>query len=617
MIDLKDYIDDMIRNAAIPEKAVVKDMVAFLVDNDWFGRKPAYSDGQGLLNDQQVSLFTPPLQTFLSTPKHSDYLISRMDEMFPLTARQLVDFCEEEDFPEDIRFYLADFLLYRLQKDLVLYNDAELSEFLSYATMDLTKAHGDCLTFFMAWLRATTKTAYHRDYMMEKRYTMDIQNQAYDFSEYLELLYFLFNEDYIEDNEMYRQAAESKNYTDTWLYLSIHFICSLRYTDLQRIYHPILPYSPEEILQKIAEDTFTENDARMVLLSITTRMSLLPFTPNKTDAASGIGAVKFHIPTSCEIHFGKLFALAEAHRQLDGSVDTPIIRKISTYSEISRYMGEEIGELFLESDFRSRSATKSYLQSIYMLADDILEEENEGLSVKGYILAALARSHKGSYGEFANTTFEYLKDAKLSGLTPEFVAFELLERGIFSFIPSLLLKMITGNGYAKLPVSKQTALVKELNLRPREIEAIVSTVSKGSRQAELVVKEMISNETDILTALHRIGSGEAYSKQPECLCLLPAINRQCPFPTKRQCVVCQYEISTKSTFYLMINEFNRMYALYQKTDERDEKARYRKLLQTVILPKMDEMLQCIRETYGEEAFRQYEKLIKENTCHDH
>lgn len=52
--------------------------------------------------------------------------------------------------------------------------------------------------------------------------------------------------------------------------------------------------------------------------------------------------------------------------------------------------------------------------------------DNEPLLTKGYMLAALARSHKGSYGSYAEMTATYLRDAKFSGLTPEFVMSELL-----------------------------------------------------------------------------------------------------------------------------------------------------------------------------------------------
>lgn len=612
MIEFKDYIKEIQASALISEKADPQLIVKFLVDNEWFGKKPEYKNGTVLLTDEQVNIFSGPLRQFLSNPMRSSILEAMLSKKFSVTTKYLRKFFDEEQTEESTRFYLYDFLLYRLTKEVVFCNDADLTVLLRQATMDLTKEHGDLLTFFLAWLRLETKVAYSKDYVMDKRYTMQIQNEAYAFDEYLQLLYYLFNEEYIEDRDMYQKASRSQNYTDTWLYLSMHFICALRYTDLKRIYHPVLPYPPKEVLKKIRDGTFSDNDALHVLLSITRWMCVLPFAPNKTESTTGVGSVKLIIPASCEVHFGKLFAMAEAHRQLKGTPDTPIIRKITTYGEIKQYMGEEIGNLFLESDFRSRSATKSYLQSIYMLADDILEEDRSGPNIKGYILAAVARSHKGTYGEFAATTFDYLKDAKFSSLTPEFVAFELMERGVLSFISSTLLKMVTKEEYAKLPVQKQTEMVKLLNLNPRNVEAIVSIVDQGRRYADTAIREAIRSGEDLLSILHKIGSGQAFSKQPECLCLLSAINKLCPYGTKRQCVGCEYEISTKSTLFLLIGEYNRMHALYQAAEDPLEKTKYKNLIRQIVLPKLDELLFCIKDTYGEKAFASYEELIKEN-----
>lgn len=67
-------------------------------------------------------------------------------------------------------------------------------------------------------------------------------------------------------------------------------------------------------------------------------------------------------------------------------------------------MGDEIGDLFLESDFRARSATKSYLQLIYTIGDEVLAQDGD-FRLKGSILASLARSHKGNYKEFSSTTY--------------------------------------------------------------------------------------------------------------------------------------------------------------------------------------------------------------------
>lgn len=612
MTDLRTFITHMTENLPQSEKTEFKAISAFLINNNWFGCTPTIENGVPMLSPEQIQILSEPIHRFLTEESTDTELLKRLAEKFPETAKLLFRFYRELKTKEDCRVYLTDFLLFRLTKDLFMYNDTDIQTLLKLATDDMLKQHGDALTFFLAWMRTKIKTKYYRDYIMEKRYTMDIQNEAYDFDEYLELVYKLFNSDYIEKNDMYLRAAESKNYTDTWLYLSMHFICSLRYTDLERIYRPILPFSPEECIERIKEDTFSENDAQLVLLSIIQKLCNMPLLPHKTEHRSNINTVKLCIPSSCEAHFGKLFALAEAHRQLLGDYDGPLIKKISTYDQIKRYMGDDIGGLFLENDFLSRSATKSYLQNILMIGDE-MAEGNDNFHIKGYLLASYARSHKGSYGGFASTTFEYLKDAKLNGLTPEFVAFELFERGVLSFIPSELLNMVTDNQYAKLTIQNQTELVKELGLSPFEIEAIISIVDSAKNQASELVKAISKKPQELLEVLHRIGSGQAFSKQPECMCLLTALGKTCPYAEKRQCVGCEYEIGTKSTMFLLISEYNRMMNLYHNTDHRLEKKKYKKLIMEVIVPHMDEMLICIRETYGEKAFRQYEQLIKENT----
>ena len=413
---------------------------------------------------------------------------------------------------------------------------------------------------------------------------------------------------------MFKKAAESKNYTDTWLYLALHFIRPLRLTDLERICHPILPYPAEEVIEKIKNDKFTENDAIITLLSITDRMSYLNITPNKTADTSFVTPISFDIPMSCQQMIGTLFTLAQAHREIAGTPDAPIIRKVSTYQEITRYMGDEIGELFLYNDFRSRSATKSFLQDICMVADeDAFSTEEIGVHVKGYFLASLARRHKGSYGEFAQTTFEYLKDAKFNQLSPELIAFEILERGVFSFMSTLLLKMALGEDFKKMSPQNQTKIIKTMDLSPKEIESLVTIVDDAMTSAQNTLRGLLTEEVDILSVLHKIGSGAAVSKQSTCSCLLTALNKPCPEPDNRNCPACKYEINTRPTLFLMISEYNRLKGLYHTTESPLEKAKYKNILQNVVLPKLDEMLMAIKELYGDEVFANYEQLIKENT----
>ena len=606
MKDFKEFIEGFETDKSI------EDIVSFFVDNEWFGERPAFENGRYWLTDLQIERFTHELKLFFHGT--ADDLYKRFSQEFPETDRLLIKFSKEIEMEEETRYHLVDFFLYRLKKDLFLYRDSDLEELISHATFELQKNHGDMLTFFLAWMRLKKKTAYQKDYVLSKRYTMDIQNQAYDFYEYIQLLYYLFSDDYIEENEMFRKAAESKNYTDTWLYLALHFIRPLRLTDMERIYHPILPYPAEETIEKIKEGTFTEKDAILTLLSITDRMTYLKISPNKTADANYVTPIKFDIPMSCQAMIGKLFALAQAHRDLAGTPDAPVVRKVSTYKEISRYMGEEIGELFLYSDFRSRSATKSFLQEICMVADeDAATTEESGIHLKGYFLAALARSHKGSYGEFAQTTFEYLKDAKLNHLSPQFIAFEILERGVFSFMSTMLLKMILGEDFKKLSFQNQTKIIKTLDLTPKEIETMVTLVDDSTTRAQNTLRSLITDDVDILSVLHKIGSGEAVSKQSTCDCLLTAINTPCPDLEERNCPACRFELSTRPTLFLMISEYNRLKGLYYSSDTPQEQAKYMNLLRDIVLTKLDEMLAAIKELYGEEVFTIYEELIKENT----
>lgn len=621
MIDFKEYASYLKEQLDIEIDEFSDVFIKFLVDNEWFGISPIWQDGILMIEPTDFRPYYDRFRLFfdnhaLETKDKNVILLSMLKDKLPDTMEKLEQFYKEYDFPNEIIYYLTDFLLKNLNKDICVMDDDNIREFLTVAYNELSKQYGDILSSFLRWLKDSFNTKYLNDYFMSKRQDKSETNKAYNSEEYLELLYLLFNEEYIFENDMYTNAALSKNYVDTWLFLSLHFICALRNSDIVRIKHPRLTMSPEDVISKVREGTFSNEDARLTLYSITWRLAALPLTPNKTKKHSGISSIKLCVPESIEVHIGTLFAIAEAHRRLkDISDEEPLIRVITDYDRITRFMGDEIGSLFLESNFRTRSANKSYLQSVFMLTDDILENDDE-FNTKGYILAALARSHKGSYGEFATTTSIYLRDAKLSGLTPEFVAKELFERGVLSFIPSMLLKMITDGEYNLLPVQKQTELINELNLSPNEIESIVSISNKSRKQSLALIREILENEDDkrnsILRILHRIGNGNAVSKQDECLCLISAIKKFCPYSDRRNCIGCKYEISTKSTIFLMISEYNRLLALYKETYDERLKEKYKALIKETVLPAVDEILQCIQEQYGDDVLKSLEKIVKEN-----
>lgn len=613
VVDLKNYLERILVELGAATIKHREKVSGFLLDNEWFGVSINLDDYT--ISEKDAEVLKNHIKDYLTTPPGIKSMEGIFSKKFPSTSELFVQFAEEEKLSETNRFYLLDFLAYYLTKDLFLYSDAEVETLVEVATEVLTKSQGNILIQFIKWLLNKGVTRYRVSFEMTKRYTIESANGAYELDEYLELMYYLFNENYIIKNDMLCKAANSKNYADTWLYLGLHFICALRSTDLERLGHPKLTREPLEVLEAVVDGTWSSSEARRTLLSITTRLTYLNLTPNKTKNASNVAQLKFHVPESCQVLIGTLLAICEAHFQLQipYNAENPLIRQIKTYEKITSYMGEEIGNLFLERNFSSRSANKSYLQSVAMLADDVLEEKSE-LNIKGYFLAALARSHKGDFNEFAQTTTTYLKDAQLGQLKPEMVAKELFERGVLSMIPSMLLTIVTRGKYKKLSPSQQTQMIKSLDLTPIEIEKTLELSIRADSRSQQALKTLFENNVDpeqLLTICHRIGNGEAFSKQGESMCLLSALGKLCSYDDRQHCVGCQYELQTKSTLLLLIGEFNRLNKQYQKLKNELERGKVRAILEKQIKPCLTEMLQALSEQYGEAVLSDYEDIIKE------
>ena len=618
MMEFRAYCESIKSKYKIKSENYLNDLNTYLIDNNWFGIKPVWENDKMLVNPHAFEPYIPNIIEYfeksgLGESERKEEIKKKLHHLLPDTAAKLERFYKKFPTPDHIQIQVSAFIMKYVKIEVSLLTDFKLTTIMNTLCEEESKQVGDSFSTFLAWVKKHNKVNYYKDYAMEKRYIRD-NNAAYDIDDYLHLIYYLYNPKYIDEEKMYQKASASKNYTDTWLYLALHLICALRDTDIVRIYHPVLKHTPKEILSMIAQKIFPETEAREVLYSITRQLNFLPLRPNKVKKNRDVTDIKFHVPESAEVHLGTLFALAEAHRLLAGvKDDAPLIRCIKTYDDIKRNMGEEIGSLFLYDNFRTLSANKSYLQSIFSMADDILGYEDD-FKIRGYMIAALARSHKSSYGDFAKTTFTYLKDAKLNGMTPEFVARELFERGVLSCIPSMLLKTLYGHEYNNLSIANQTKLIQKLNLSPREVETAIAVSHRNLKRSTELVNELYTtmDKQTILNALHRIGYGGAVSKQDGCYCLLTAFGELCPFDEIQNCICCDYELSTKATLFQILNEYKRQMSIFYSTNSILEKKKSEDITKTVILPALDQMLNVISEVYGSETLQIFETIIKES-----
>jgi len=214
----------------------------------------------------------------------------------------------------------------------------------------------------------------------------------------------------------------------------------------------------------------------------------------------------------------------------------------------------------------------------------------------------LARSHKGGIGTLPEITDVYLKDAAFTGYTPEFILREMFERGIFGFIPVMLMEAYRGEEFRSLGLSRQTQLVREFGLTAAEIEGITGAVGCSMEKAKAAVGELVSGEGTPRERTHRvirnIAAGCVPAKQAGMLCLRLASGQPCSHPGSSCCLGCGYEIYTKAAFYLLVQEYA---LLVQKRNLSDgmQRERYTALMEEGILPPLEQILESIPMLYPE------------------
>lgn len=597
-MNLKSKISELKTEYNIENPDFDEDIVRFLVTNDWFGEEPTVVDDEIQISENSLKAIEFYCKTYgYSVPERIEVLSERLKNSLPYTHKMFTKHMTMRDYSEEDTYALLDFLCFCMSNEINEITTEEMDLIIEQAYEILNKRNNEQFIDFVNWVRfkanrTTKKARYLKHYNVVKRST--IEKDAYKEEEYLKFVYTFYNADSIRKNQMYEKAVESYKYANAWLFLSLHFVCALRDTDQIRIEHPTLTMKPEEVLEEVKNGTFSDEDAIKTLYSIYFFLEYFMLKPNKTKKYE-VPKINMHIPVSVEAHIGKLLAILEAHHQINGTTEEYFIKPVKAYEDIKSAMGDEIGELFIDANFRSRSSNKSFMQLIEDLTEPILGREE--FHIKGYMLAALARSHKGNYGDYAKTTVRYLKDFKFNGLTPEFVAKEMLERGVLSFVPMMLLEMVAGEDFKKLSVKNQTKAITSVDMSLLEIEQSAALAQDARNNSSKLAKEIYETKSrdEIINILHRIGSGQAVSNKDECMCMLSAMKKDCPYLDKNTCIGCPYEISTKSTVYMLANEYKRLSNEYKSAKDPLTKSKSEALLKNVIIPKMSTIVSCAEE----------------------
>lgn len=572
----------------------------FLLINDCFGLEfnvsPEGSFEVCDIRKNDIDRIKPNLELWVSSygtnsEEKLKLLTTRLKTLFPKTGDLFSKFIKFQNQPASVAWKLADYLCFSLVKEVVLMSDEELESLADRMNQEIPLKSARMFSNFLIYLRKRKALSNGVVFSFNSRGEKKAK-EAYSVSSFLKMAYIIFNETSWEKENLIFKAMQSENDANLWLYTAMHFICAWRSTDILRLPLPTSPCGGEIMRQRVSDGTL---NTEPILKELEFRVSYLPMQPNKTKEHNGIPTLKLFIPESLREPFGKILAIAMSYHDSKKAGEC-FVKKPVGKMQIKTFFGNDFIEACEERLFSSVRANKAYLQGIEMMADS-----SEGRP-KGYMLAAIARSHKGGFGTLPQTTDVYLKDARFSGYKPEFIAKEMFERGVFSFIPALMMEMYAEDNYTNLPISVQTKLISEIGIKSSELEEITKMVNYSLQRANVAITNIMKHPEDIrgsmATILQNIASGNAPGRQEGFLCLKTAAGIGCGDSDRSSCIGCGYEIYTKTILHCLSKEYARLVAL-KKESNPSESCRYTKILKEAVMPAITEIFVSIKQMYPE------------------
>lgn len=592
-----------------------EDLYVYLENNNWFELNYDFSDNDVEISRDDCESFADAIRLWLIAYKKTNYekfmlLYNEFKYQYPNTCSLYFKFIHTKNMErEEVAWKLFDCILAEIHKEITEYSEEELDEIIQKFYKEVTLSALRLFTEFLQKSKNNGRALMQWKYTFQEYDKTSKEKSAYSMEDFSVMAYYVFNREAWEQHNMLVKAINSKKTANLWLYMALHFICALRKSDIKRLEFPYMEFDKNYVKYALLKGVFSKKDAYRLSENMNIYFDLKPKKPSKTSGCSNVPNLKLFIPESLKEPFGFILATVLLHQDNP----KPIVSLFDAnenflwnLAHIRNFLGDEFTKLIGNRPFSNLCANKSYLQGIES-AGDVVAGKN---TAKSYMIAALARSHKGGIGTLPKTTDVYLKDAKFSGYSPEFIIREMFERGIFSFIPAVLLEMITDRQYIKLSVGEQTILVKELGLEANQVEKIVSSVNRGLIKSEKMVKSLLLKKESAYEALQNIATGNAPGRCDEYLCMLAAINKKCEYPDRDNCLGCGYEIYTKSTVQTLMKEYVYLMGLKRRTSDKNEAARYSRILEQTILPTIAEIVEAAKVLYNESDMPQLLSIVE-------
>ena len=530
-------------------------------------------------------------------------ILDTYQDRYPRTVGKLREFLADcHAYDEQRTVDMLDFLLCQLE--MLGHELEELDENgvaqLVRAYLETTKTSGELFIQFLSYGGYTT-----REYKYDS-IPGQSDRSAYPAGDFAVMVAYTVNEDLWERSGLLRKALQEKKNAELWLYIALHIFSAWRSTDYVRLEPPSLRYSWMETERRVANGTYTQEDAEYAARTFLGKIEVLQLHPNKTKAYRQVPPLLFHCPENCLAPFGMILSVAAVHYYRDGEqTEKAFVVARKDLRTIRNFFGEDMVKACGYRDFSGLRANKSVLQSVSSTA----LEDNQSPYL-AYLLASLMRSHKGTYETLAQTTERYLQDANFAGEDPDYIIYQMFQRGVCSFAVDLLLKQCYGREYEVLPIQSKTECIVMLGVSNHQIDCIKKCIAEAQDHAIAVITEIAESEADIQPKrmLVSLANGHGYGKDRHSLCIAKAAELSCRFPDRQGCFGCRYEIKTKALLLRYLKNYDRLQTIERQADSEFERRKAAALRKTQFA-EISEILYHLKTETSADEMRTYRALL--------
>lgn len=458
------------------------------------------------------------------------------------------------------------------------------------------------LTDFFKYVTKYENVKYHNVELKKKEGDSE---PAYSYEDFIRLAKILFNIEYDKEHNLTLKALENSKYVEMWMFLSCHYICGWRSSDIcDRWIYPDLKSNDNPFMinidtlkEDILNSNITDESYSKVALYVIRRIEMAYNAPQKT----GLGKLRSEIVPELRVFFGKLILIAEYHHITSGKgyMNSHRAAIYRSWVICRDFFGDDVFAITGKHSFSSRRLNKSYLQGLEQSAKD-----NGNTTLVAHVVASFARNHTN-----IDTTAIYLKDHGLTGENAEIVLYMMMQRGVFGVSLYNALIAAYPEAFEKLSAKEQTAIMEKIPLSAYELETIGTSLIASDRMAESLTDGKTEEPKEILKAMFAISQGKGKAKDAGIYCKKKALGFCCENPIYESCLanLCPYHVFTSDGIPALVKVIKD----YQIKELTTGNKKYKIALKTKIIPAFQDIINAVIKEMSEEDKAGMKKLIEE------